>query len=575
MASRLSSSVLSDSTVSSNGLKLKHEKQRCALNTSPNANSTNGSNTNNKKPTTPTDNRAYYKRWSISDWLNGVSKREKKQSPINNQPNFVRNCTDLKGEQQTRKLDNHSKEKHSPSMRSTASSHFKDSLRLEDKFDSLSLKESPHLNKYKSQVANKNLEKLRTNSFKEQHTNEPSRSPRLNRFFKELNENKRKTVKSSNDVLGVSSYKSDSIRPKTDSQTKFALSFNEPKSLNTSNFGDESLCGCDSNNNTILKQNRTDLNESLSDSNAKSAERTYCVASYVNTKLSEYFSAKAEEWRDYHHNLVDSHCHLEMIFTKIKYYKPIADYFDDFKAIYMRNFEACIDVICDPLKYKTKLSLEKYLLKYGHEKVRFTLGCHPHFANEWSEHTHNLIYSCLKSNAKIVAIGECGLDTSKKNHVPFSQQVLVFEAQLKMANETGKPIVIHCRNTEEHVFNLLKKHLSKSHRIHLHCFTGGWQLASKYLNEFENLCIGVTPLIGFNVSLELEDFVRKIPLDRLLLETDAPYFVPRLENFPANVQISHPGFVFVTAECAAKLKNVSVNKVLDSNRQNVKRVYGF
>ncbi len=123
-------------------------------------------------------------------------------------------------------------------------------------------------------------------------------------------------------------------------------------------------------------------------------------------------------------------------------------------------------------------------------------------------------------------------------------------------------------------------------------------MASKYLNEFENLCIGVTPLIGFNVSFELEDFVRKIPLDRLLLETDAPYFVPRLENvsnhlfllnlislisffslclaqFPASVQISHPGFVFATAEFAAKLKNISVNRILDSNRQNVKRVYGF
>jgi TatD DNase family protein len=92
-------------------------------------------------------------------------------------------------------------------------------------------------------------------------------------------------------------------------------------------------------------------------------------------------------------------------------------------------------------------------------------------------------------------------------------------------------IVLNKKKTNKKLTKLFKsKYLSKSHRIHLHCFTGGWQLATKYLDEFENLCIGVTPLIGFNVSLELEDFVRKIPLDRLLLETDAPYFVPRAEK---------------------------------------------
>jgi hypothetical protein len=172
------------------------------------------------------------------------------------------------------------------------------------------------MNKYKTQAANKNLEKLRTNSFKEQHTtNEPSKSPRLNRFFKELNENKRKSAKSSNDDQSSYSLKSDSIRSTLGSQTKSAPSFSESKSLKSPSFAEESLCGCDSNNNTILKPIQSELNESMVDSKGKSDERTACL-SYVNSKLSEYFRAKSDEWRDYNRNLVDSHCHLEMIFTK-------------------------------------------------------------------------------------------------------------------------------------------------------------------------------------------------------------------------------------------------------------------
>lgn len=72
--------------------------------------------------------------------------------------------------------------------------------------------------------------------------------------------------------------------------------------------------------------------------------------------------------------------------------------------------------------------------------------------------------------------------------------------------------------------------LETNHRIHLHCFTGTWSMAKKYLDSFPNLCIGITPLITFNSNYSLRELVMNIPLDRLLVETDAPYFVPKLEN---------------------------------------------
>lgn len=73
---------------------------------------------------------------------------------------------------------------------------------------------------------------------------------------------------------------------------------------------------------------------------------------------------------------------------------------------------------------------------------------------------------------------------------------------------------------------LFVKFLDPKHRIHLHCFTGGWAIGKKYLEYFENLCIGVTPLLTYN-SREVKDLIENVPLERLLLETDAPYFVPQ------------------------------------------------
>lgn len=82
--------------------------------------------------------------------------------------------------------------------------------------------------------------------------------------------------------------------------------------------------------------------------------------------------------------------------------------------------------------------------------------------------------------------------------------------------------------------------MDSSHKIHLHCFTGQWKTASKFLDSFENLCIGVTPLVSYSESVR--EVALKIPLDRLLLETDAPYFYPNQVAIQTNISSS---FVFL------------------------------
>ncbi len=82
--------------------------------------------------------------------------------------------------------------------------------------------------------------------------------------------------------------------------------------------------------------------------------------------------------------------------------------------------------------------------------------CHPHFANKWDDKIRNLVYETL-SKPGIVAIGECGLDYSRKNNVPMDIQRRTFKAQLEIAYETNKPIVIHCRDMETEVFEIMKE----------------------------------------------------------------------------------------------------------------------
>jgi TatD DNase family protein len=242
-----------------------------------------------------------------------------------------------------------------------------------------------------------------------------------------------------------------------------------------------------------------------------------------------YFQMKSKEWKNNSKLLIDSHCHFEMLFKRLKYNGTIGDYFNDYGHLYIDNFEACINVICDPSTYCSEQKIQNVLNFFEHKKIKSTVGCHPHFAAQWTESLEELLMKHL-DDPRVVAIGECGLDSSHKNKVDMKKQEIVFEKQLQIAKQKKKAIVIHCRGMEERAFELMIKHLSNDHKIHLHCFTGTWSCAQKYLNEFENLCIGITPLVTLPGKKSVDEIIENIPLERLLFETDAPYFVPRLKD---------------------------------------------
>ena len=160
-----------------------------------------------------------------------------------------------------------------------------------------------------------------------------------------------------------------------------------------------------------------------------------------------------------------------------------------------------------------------------------TAGIHPHHASELDADTIVELRKLLDADV-VVAVGECGLDFNR-NYSPDDAQLAAFEAQLELATEVGKPIFLHQRDAHEPFVTLLRKYMPKINGGVAHCFTGTRAQMSEYLEL--GLHIGITGWIcDERRGAELRDAVSELPLERVLLETDAPYLLPRdLTNKPS------------------------------------------
>lgn len=153
-----------------------------------------------------------------------------------------------------------------------------------------------------------------------------------------------------------------------------------------------------------------------------------------------------------------------------------------------------------------------------------TAGVHPHQASEWSSQTEETVRE-LAAKPQVVAVGECGLDFNR-NFSPADKQEAAFSAQLALAAELSMPLFLHCRDAHPRFADLLSPWLGKIPGAVVHCFTGSQQELELYLSL--GLYIGITGWVcDERRGLELREMLGCIPADRLLLETDAPYLLPR------------------------------------------------
>lgn len=172
-----------------------------------------------------------------------------------------------------------------------------------------------------------------------------------------------------------------------------------------------------------------------------------------------------------------------------------------------------------------KESLEGIALaeKYA-QQLWATAGVHPHLASEWDSHSGPAVIEMAK-HEKVVAIGECGLDFNR-DFSPREKQKYAFEAQLELAAELGLPAFMHERDAHDEFLRILQRYRDDLKAAVIHCFTGEQSQLQNYLEL--DLYVGITGWIcDERRGHHLHEFVGLIPDDRLLIETDAPYLLPR------------------------------------------------
>ncbi|CAH2312138.1 deoxyribonuclease TATDN2 [Pelobates cultripes] len=278
------------------------------------------------------------------------------------------------------------------------------------------------------------------------------------------------------------------------------------------------------------------------------------------------FSTNPTSFKD---GFIDTHCHLDMLFGKLSFKGSFAEFRRAYNTSFPVEFQGCIADFCDP---DTLHNLQwQDLLE--EDMVWGAFGCHPHFAQYFTNQQQEEIMKALR-HPKAVAYGEMGLDYSHKCSTKIPVQQKVFEDQLKLAVSLGKPLVIHCRDADEDLFRIMKKLVPSDYKFHRHCFTGPYSQIEPFLNEFPNMAVGFTALVTYHSATDAKDAMKRIPLERLLVETDAPYFLPR--QVPKGVcKFAHPGLALHTIQEIAKLRNISVKSVLSALRKNTNQLYSI
>lgn len=208
------------------------------------------------------------------------------------------------------------------------------------------------------------------------------------------------------------------------------------------------------------------------------------------------------------------------------------------------------------------------LAKEYPETLFATAGIHPHDAKTMNAESIKILAALLKEK-KVVSVGECGLDFDR-DFSPRPLQESCFHAQLSLAEEVQKPLFLHERAAFDRFIAILKEHSSLPEGV-VHCFTGQLKEAKTYLEM--GYYIGFTGAItDMRRFAALEEVVRYVPLDRMLIETDAPFMMPK--NVPIHQLSYHqqrrnePAFLPYVAQTIAHYKGVPLKAVADKTREN-------
>jgi TatD DNase family protein len=250
--------------------------------------------------------------------------------------------------------------------------------------------------------------------------------------------------------------------------------------------------------------------------------------------------------------LVDTHAHLD------------GDAFaSDFDAMLQRALDAGVArIVTAGQDEATSRAASRLALR--HESVAAAAGVHPHEAKgagdlQWLEP--------LARTKGVVAVGEIGLDY----HYDFSPRDVqrdAFARQLDLAGRLELPAIIHCREAEEDVAATLRQHFNRSRRAVIHCWTGSYDAAMRFIDEFD-VYLGIGGAVTFKNATDLHDAAARLPLDRIVLETDCPYMTPA----PHRGKRNEPAYTTLTCRRVAELRGVSEDDIAAATTANARRLF--
>jgi TatD DNase family protein len=199
-----------------------------------------------------------------------------------------------------------------------------------------------------------------------------------------------------------------------------------------------------------------------------------------------------------------------------------------------------------------------------------TAGVHPHHAADYNDSSTALITELATKDA-VVAVGECGLDYFR-NFSPREAQLKAFQSQLEIAAETGLPVFLHQRDAHDDFVEVLEPMLAKVSRAVAHCFTGEHESLREYLAM--GLWIGITGWIcDERRGKHLHDIVADVPDDRLLIETDAPYLLPRTIRPKPKTRRNEPAYLTEVLRVVAEARGQTEEHVARITTENAIRFF--
>lgn len=247
--------------------------------------------------------------------------------------------------------------------------------------------------------------------------------------------------------------------------------------------------------------------------------------------------------------LVDTHCHLNLT--------------DDIDSILMNaernNVKKIIISGCDKKSIRDGLEII-----YRYPNIYMTIGFHPDEVDDLTDKDISDLEALLKTNKKIVGIGEIGLDYYH-NDMNIDKQKEMFIKQIELAEKYDLPVVIHSRESIQDVYDILKEHHARGV---IHCFSGSKEMAELFIKL--GFFLGIGGVLTFKNS-KLKDVVSELSLENIVLETDSPYLAPE----PYRGHTNYPENIKIIAQTLRKIKEVSLEEVTIKTTSNVNKIYNL